>query len=92
MSWRVLATVMVVIFALAVAQAALASPLHEVTSKLNDTGDYSNLEGVDGYDGNAVIGNMFGHWMNMGLMGMFGIMLWGVARVVRRELTRGGLR
>lgn len=90
MSWRTIAAVLIVVFSLALVQSVLAAPFISITSDLNDTGDYSNLEGVDGYNGNTVIDSLMGDWFNMGLVGMFGIMVWGVARVVRNELTRGG--
>lgn len=90
MSWRVVATVLTVVTVLVIVQSALASPLHETTTQLNETGDYGDLDGVSGYDGNQVITGLWDDWMKMGLIGMFGIMLWGTARVVRKELTRGG--
>lgn len=90
MSWRTIATVLIVVFAVAIVQAALAAPLNSVLGDLNDTGDYSDLDGVDDYNGNSIIGGLWSSWMNMGLVAMFGMMVWGVARVVRRELTRGG--
>lgn len=92
MSWRTVATVLIVVFLIAVVQSALAGPLVQITSSLNDTGDYGDLDGVEGYDGNSVISGMASDWFNMGLVAMFGMMAYGIARVVRRELTRGGLR
>jgi hypothetical protein len=92
MSWRTAATALVVVFAIAMAQAVLIGPVLQVTSDLNDTGDYSDLEGADDdYNGNEVISSLPGQWLNMGLVAMFGIMAWGIARVVRRELTRNRL-
>jgi hypothetical protein len=92
MSWRTAATALVVVFAIAMGQAVLIGPVLQVTSDLNDTGDYSDLEGADDdYNGNEVISSLPGQWLNMGLVAMFGIMAWGIARVVRRELTRNRL-
>lgn len=91
MSWKTATVVLIVVFAIALAQSALAGPMVQVTDSLNETGDYSNLDGVDGYNGNDVITGLVDDWLNMGLIGMFGIMIWGIARVVRRELTRGRL-
>jgi hypothetical protein len=92
MSWRTAATVLVVALAIAMAQVVLIGPVLQVTSDLNDTGDYSDLEGADDdYNGNEVISSLPGQWLNMGLVAMFGIMAWGIARVVRRELTRNRL-
>lgn len=92
MVWKTAAAVLVAVFSLAVLQAALADPAAEVTTQLNETGDYSDLEGVSGYNGNDVITGLLGDWLNMGLMAMFGLMAWGSWRVVRKELTRGGGR
>jgi hypothetical protein len=92
MSWRTAATALVVALAIAMAQVVLIGPVLQVTSDLNDTGDYSDLEGADDdYNGNEVISSLPGQWLNMGLVAMFGIMAWGIARVVRRELTRNRL-
>lgn len=85
MSWRIVATVMIIVFAIVLAQGALAGPLIQTGEKLNQSGDYSNPH----FDGNQIIGDMPGHWFNMGLVAIFGIMLWGAWRVVREELTRG---
>lgn len=87
MSWRIVATVMIVVFAIVVGQAALADPLLETSSSLNESGDYSN----DHFDGNDIITSLPGKWFNMGLVGAFGVMAWGAWRVVREELTRGRL-
>ena len=87
MSWRTAAVVLTVIMAVVVLQAALADPLISVGDQLNDTGDYSN----DAYDGNALITSLSKSWINMGTVLIFGIMAYGVATVIKRELTRGGL-
>lgn len=91
MGWQAIATVLMVVFSLVLVQAVLAEPFIEITNELNDTGDYSSLEGVSGYNGNNVIGGLMEDWFHMGLIGIFGMMAWGVWWVVRRELTRGGL-
>lgn len=91
MSWRTAAAVLIVVFAIAVVQAALAGPFTSVQTSLNQTGDYGDLEGAGpDYDGNDIITSLIGDWFNMGLVAMFGAMVWGVWRVVRREITRGG--
>lgn len=90
MSWQTVSAVLMVVFSLVLVQAVLAEPFIQITNDLNDSGDYSSLEGVDGYNGNTVIGGLMEDWFNMGLIGIFGMMLWGVGWVVRRELTRGG--
>lgn len=92
MSWRTAATVLIVVFVIAVVQSVLAGPFVQVTNDLEATGDYSDLDGVDGYNGNDVITGLIDDWFNMGLIAMFGVMAWGVWAVVRRELNIGGLR
>lgn len=85
MSWKTAATVMIVVATLSLVLASLVGPAATVTSKLNETGDYDN----EHFDGNNLIGSWLGDWINMVLIGMFGIMMWGAARVMRREVFRG---
>jgi hypothetical protein len=89
MAWRTIATVLIIVFAIVLAQIVLAGPMMEIQNSLNETGDYNN----EYFDGNDVITSMPGHWFNMGLIGIFGIMTWGIARIARNELNRrrGGL-
>jgi len=87
MSWRTVAVVFILVFAIAITQATLADPLLSVSEDLNETGDYDN----EHFDGNSLITEMPGHWFNMGLVAMFGLMAWGAWRVFREELTRGRL-
>lgn len=87
MSWRIVSTVLIIVFAIVIVQGVLADPLIETGEQLNATGDYDN----EHFDGNSIITDMPTHWFNMGLVAIFGIMSWGAWRVVRRELTRGGL-
>lgn len=93
MSWKTATTVLIVIFAIAVAQSILADPAVTIQSSLNETaGDVSIDTGPgEDFNGNAHITGILGDWFNMGLIGMFGIMMWGLARAVRRELTKGRL-
>lgn len=91
MAWRAVAAVCIAVFVLAIVQSALAGPVHDVQTQLNETGDYSDLEGAGSdYNGNDVITGLFDDWMHMGLIAMFGLMAWGGWRVIRKELTRGG--
>lgn len=75
---------MIIVFAVVLTQVALAGPTVEVAEQLNQTGDYNN----EHFNGNNIITDMPGHWFNMGLIAIFGIMTWGIARIVRREITR----
>lgn len=86
MSWRTIAAVLTVIFLISLIQSAMADPLTMLASAFSDTGTY----GFAGLDGNAYITGLPSTWFNMGLVAMFGLMVWGLARVVRQELTRGG--
>lgn len=87
MSWRAAATVLIVVFGVVLVQAAIADPLITFETSLNATGDYSN----EHFDGNAIIDGLPQAWFNMGLIAIFGLMVYGVMRVIRQELTRGGL-
>ncbi len=86
MGWKTIATVLIVVFTLVLVQSTLVGPATQITNDLNETGDYNN----EHFNGNKLITSYVGDWLNMGLIGIFGIMMWGVAHVVRRELTRGG--
>lgn len=89
MAWKTVATAVIVIFAILLTQMVLAGPVEQVETDLNETGDYSN----EHFDGNDTITSIVGHWYNMGLVAVFGLMFWGTVWVVRKELTRrrGGL-
>lgn len=89
MAWKTVATAVIVIFAILLTQMVLAGPVEQVETDLNETGDYSN----EHFDGNDAITSIVGHWYNMGLVAVFGLMFWGTVWVVRKELTRrrGGL-
>lgn len=89
MSWRVVAAVLTGIFIIAVVQAALAGPLLAFAGDLKDSGDYTGLSGNPDFDAEATIDGMVNNWFDMGLVGMFGLIAWAAARVLRRELTRG---
>lgn len=86
MTWRTVAAVMVVIFLIAVIQSIMAGPLVTVSESFNQTGDYD----LDGNLNNSFITDLPNAWFNMGLVGMFMFLGWGVARVVRREITQRG--
>lgn len=86
MAWRAVATVIIVVTGILLAQMVLAPPLEQTEEGLNESGDYSN----EHFDGNEVITSISGVWYNMGLVGVFGLCAWGAWRVLRRELTRRG--
>ena len=84
MSWRTAAVVCIAIFAMVLLQAVLADPLYVYMDTI--TGFFDTSGGV--IDGNSLIDGFADSWMNMGLVFMFGLILWAGVRVVRQELTR----
>lgn len=94
MSWRTIAAVLVVVFTLVMVSTIFASPLVQIMDGLQSSGDYGDDEGGHDFDGEQRMEDLQDSWFNMTLLGIFGFMAWGVARVVRKELTRsrrGGL-
>jgi len=87
MSWKTVAIILAVVFLVVTVQSILADPLVEVASDFNETGDHS----TEFYDGNKLITDLPGAWLNMGLVVIFGLMAYGVAVVIKREATRGKL-
>jgi hypothetical protein len=87
MSWKTVATVLITVFAIALVQATAIGPLFKLTDELSDDGDYNN----EYYSVRDRIDGFVSSWINMGLVGIFGMMAYGAARVVRKELTRGQL-
>jgi hypothetical protein len=85
MSWRTAAAVLIVVFSITLTMAVVAGPLKDFQQGINESGDYSN----DHFDGEQTIQDTISSFFDMGLVAVFGIMAWGIARVVRRELTRG---
>lgn len=85
MALRTVATVMIVLIAILLAVMFLAEPFIAVTDSLNDSGDYS----LQGEDMNDDFGDTVSAWLNMSWIAIFGVMGWGIYRIVRRELTRG---
>lgn len=89
MAWRTAATVLLTVSALILVTVLLVGPLNTIQTGFNETGDYSD----NGYfDGNALLNGFAENWARMSLVAIFGLMLWGAARVVRREKTRGKRR
>lgn len=85
MGWKTVATVIAVVFVLALTQIVMAGPLASIIGAFDDSGDYEN----DYFDGNRIMNDLMNDWFTMGLVAIFGVMMWGFARVLRRELTRG---
>lgn len=85
MSWKTAATVLIIVFVIALLQSLLASPALTLTQDLNQSGDYDNQY----FNGNNLISGYLSSWFDAGLVAIFGMMVWGFARVVRKELFRG---
>lgn len=87
MSWRVIAALMIAIFAIVVVSATTADPLRQVTDSIEevDNGEGGNFDTAkQASDGIRAYGNLI-------LILVFGLIAWGAWRVVRREITQGGL-
>lgn len=87
MGARTIAVAILAIFFIVILQVALIGPLTQVSDSINETGDYSD---VGGQDGNDIITSFPDQWATMGIIAIFGVILWASWRVLRRELTRGG--
>jgi len=85
MSWRTAASLIIVVFVLLLLQITLAGPMTATVDALNETGDYDNQY----FDGNSLIPGFLSNWFDMILIGVFGMMGWASARILRREITRG---
>lgn len=85
MSWRAVAAVLIAVFFYVVLQSAMAGPLVQIGNELNETTEMESEHFDD-----STFTSLPRAWFNMGLIGIFLGMVWGLARVVRRELTRGG--
>lgn len=85
MATRTILTVIIVIFAATAVWVGLADPLVQ----LGDA--FKGIETSGQFGKNSLIDTMISSWFNMILVLIFGIMAWGVIRVMRKELTRGRL-
>jgi len=84
MSWRLVATVLIALFAIITLSVTMAEPIRDVTDKIVDQSD-NNQEVVDYAD------STIRAWSDMILILIAGIMIWGGWRVLRREVTEGRL-
>lgn len=84
MSWRVVAAIMIALFAILVVSATTADPLRQVTD---------SIEGLDGADQDVQeqADSGIGAYSNLILILVFGLIGWGIWRLVRREVTEGRL-
>lgn len=84
MAWRTVAAVMVVVFSMLVVWSTMADPLVQIANS------FIEIETSGQLNTDSKINRMVAAVFNMILVAVFGIMAWGVWRVIRRELTRGG--
>lgn len=84
MSWKQMASFLVLVFVLLTLRAVLAGPLRQIENALLDLGNLSN----EHFDGATVISGIFDQWFLMVLLAVFLLMGVAIARVVRKELTR----
>ncbi|MGB9966113.1 hypothetical protein [Halobacterium hubeiense] len=86
MALRAVITVLSVVFVLVLLAATIGPVLPQITGALMATGDYN----TSWLAGESLVNSLVESWFQMILVGVFGIMLWAVAYVLRRELTQGG--
>lgn len=84
MGWRTIAAVFIAVFAFLVVGATMADPLVQIANAFQDIQTSGQLST------DSKIDRLVASWFNQILVAIFGILLWGVWRVIRRELTRGG--
>jgi TRAP-type C4-dicarboxylate transport system permease small subunit len=85
MSWRTVAAVVIAVFSLTIIWVTLGDPLIQIANSFKDIG----TSGQFNYD--SKIDGLVGTWFNTILVAVFGLMAWGAWRLLRRELTRGGI-
>lgn len=85
MASRTILTVIIVVFGATIVWVGMADPLIQIGAAFKD------IETSGQFGKNALIDGMIGSWFDAILILVFGIMLWGTVRVVRKELTRGRL-
>lgn len=83
MSWRVIAAVLVAVFAALLVSMTTADPLHQVGDTFEDIdGGGQDVEDQANM-GERAYGNLI-------LIIVFGVLAWGAWFVLREEVTRGG--
>jgi len=82
MSWRLVATVMISIFALVTLMTVTAQPMHTVTDSIAEMDD-----GGGEYDTGEQAESSIRGYFNAILVLVFGLIAWGAWFLLRRELT-----
>lgn len=84
MGWRTVAAVMIVVFSMLVVWATMADPLVQISNAFID------IETSGQLNTDSKINGLVATFFDTILVAVFGILAWGLWRVIRRELTRGG--
>jgi len=84
MSWRTVAAVFIAVFAFLVVLGTMADPLVQIADA------FIGLETSGQFNTDSKINTLVSAVFNSILIGIFGLLAWGIWRVIRRELTRGG--
>jgi len=87
MSWRLIATVMIAIFALLTVMTMTAQPIHTVTDSIVEIDDGEGGQFDTAQQAESSIRGYF----NAILVLVFGFIAWGAWFLLRRELTEGRL-
>lgn len=86
MAWKTVAAALTVILAIILLQQAAVGPLTAIVDGVQESGDYD----TEHFNGDQLMDDMIGAWLLSGLVGIFGIMVWALYRLLRREVTRKG--
>ena len=87
MSWRLVSTVMIAIFAVLLLMTMTAQPIHTATDAIVDIDDGEGGQ----YDTAQQAESSIRGYFNTMLILVFGFIAWGVWYLFRRELTTGRL-
>lgn len=87
MSWRLVATIFIAIFAILIVSASTAGPIYTVTDELASLDD----DGGGEYDTEAQADMGVRAYGNLILIFVFGLIGYGAWYILRRELTEGQL-
>lgn len=86
MAWKTIAAALTVILAIILIQQAAVGPLVEIIDGVQESGDYN----TEHFNGDQLMDGMVSAWLTGGLVGIFGIMVWALYRLLRYEVTRQG--
>ena len=87
MSWRLIATIFIAIFAILLVSASTAGPIHQVTDTLADLDD----DGGGEFSAQQQANEGVRAYSNLILIFVFGLVGWGAWYLLRKELSEGQL-